>query len=575
MEARENLSSDLVTVIDAEIAADTYSVLIEPDQTYIGLAYDRENRTIVYSVSYINPEAGLHTNSTGFRLWSGVNAIASGATYDPYNYRNYSLMTRGLDDDVVTRWDSYDSTSLVPNGIGGSDGTARRFIESAGGEPQTPKLCDPRTRDVACHMVSNGAPTCRIEFLRFSDSYKKTLSPYIPDGNRHLELAGCTANWWIVGDLGKIGSSYAWQFIPRVRRADEVTADKKLSYGEIDTPAGLADCDAFRWAFDSDGTMWFVGWTAAVGGVQYTLWRMPTPAVIANPATVGAFTEETPWGASDGMNTGTSIYDNTVPGRRNAVILYHMPADSRLVALNKLYSGGMDPTGGYGDFKLNATEIQLPGLAYSTTSGFVTGYMDAAWQPSATLPTTGYAVLDVWEADQADLAYHDHTFTNANYTDRWLAFSVLPIVAGVVGTQDPAATSTDPIKGGTKVVFARYSFAGAAPELLTFIDEAGWDAAYTTYATAISNTNVVRASFSTYVELNSEYYDFGIYDAESNAFWFGGKSDPNMWSLDADFTDRGTGTGGPFSENPPFLRLSFGEAAFTSQVMSHAWIGRP
>lgn len=550
--ATENLSPDLAAIVAAEIAAGpAVTTYIQPTQNNLGLCYDRENRTLVYSVCVIDPNVTPQVNATGHLLWSGVNSILAGANYDPFEAKNFSIMTKSLDTGAVTRFDAWDVNSLVPAGIGGSDGTARRFVEAEAATPQLPKLCDPRTRNVWSHHTTTlGALTCLIYEFRFAEGYKQTISPYKPDANRHLELGGITDNWVLIGDLGKVGVGFDWQFLPRVRQADEVAADFLLSYGQSDEPVPLSEWFERR-AFSADGTMWFFG-RATFGAMDHGLWSLPMPPVVVNPVAPAAIAAVTPWGAANGPNTGAANYATRNTANDNSIIAQYQFTADRLVLLNKFYPNDKLPaaTTDPADFRMHATYVQLPGLGFVTHADFVTGFMDANWNPSPVNPGNGYAVCDCWEADQADLAAHSFHFTNADYERRWLAFSVIPIVGGVLAAPYPGTNK--PIAGGTHVVFAQYDFS-AAPQLVAlegrlFTDEGLWDARYPAYGAAIGTTSVVFGSFATDL-FNFTIYDQGVFDPVRKGWWWSGANTfAHFWKLNPAFTPRQPYMVDPYSQ---------------------------
>ncbi len=562
MEARENLDSALVTVVDDMIAAGSgVTSGIKVSQFYPGLSYDRVRRQIIYSVCYVADADGpTWTNNTGFGLYSGIHTINAGADYNEYRYKNFSIMVHDLDSETVTRHDCWSSTSAVPNGIGPSDGTYRRFVEADFDTSQVFKLVDPRTGNVWSHHTSDptSSPTrsCLIYEFRLSEDYAQTISPYVPDGNRHLEMFGINDDWVLVGDFDKTTNNvYDMQLLPRVRTADEVTADFLLSYADFDAPAATAEMTITS-AMDAEGNLWWFTQTFLDANARvYKLYKleMPTSAPFGGPVVGGGWSDETPWSTAQGPDAASADYRGEGPGLSSTnEVIYH-PGDNTLICLAKIYPTNAYPTpsSDVADFAIGATFVDLGDLSFEQHDAFVSGYMDASWAP-AELAGAAYAVLDCWVLDQ-DLRYHNYEFETVDYDRRWFAFAVMKVEAGVVQGSYLRASPLD--STGAHIVMVEYDFSNSVigPQVARVLDENGWDATYSAYGTAISDANVVMGSLVGYT-LTVPMYDAGFWDEAAQAWWWSGQRAPNFSRFDADYTERAIPT--PYVSEPPFLRLS-------------------
>lgn len=567
MEAKDQLDSALQTIVADEIQAgmgQTYA--IEFSQEYASRAYDRLARKLIYSACDMNTNiTGTDTNDTGFDLYSGLHTINNTASYDISQYKNWFLFTLDIDTDAVVRYDAWTASSIVPNGIGPSTGSHRRFVEADFYTRQVPMLVDPRTGNVWSHHVvaSTGAPfrSCLVYEFRYSESYAQTISPYVPDGDRHLELFGITQNWVYIGDYGKdTAARYTLELLPRVRTSDEITADYLLSYASFEFPSAL-DSAAIRTAITSDGSLYFLAMNSGTGSARdYLLYKFtqPTSAPFGGPVVGGGFTDETPWTSSTGPNTNAGNYRGWSGSFQNSNIMMYQPAGNILTCITKLLprqkhpSASTDPL----DLAFDCTYVDLDASTFDYHPAFVTGYMTLAWQPTTDPNDAAYAVLDCSEHD-LDLAFHDYDFSAVtNYQKRWFSFMVLPVVDGaIVGSYNGAA----PFDSASYRVLVEYKFVyGSAPTVTRVVPEKSWDDVYTTYAAAISDTSVVNASMATMTTGGDPnmnyYYDGGVWDAEREAFWYSGQND-NFWKLDSDYTPRSQNS---IMTNPPFFKLTLG-----------------
>lgn len=566
MESLENLSTDLIAVVDGEIVGGVQTDTIVVASINPGIGYDRVNRRIMYSVGYMPSTDGTATNDTGFDIWTGVHEIADAAAYDQRTYNNFSICAKDVDGGGVTRYDAYDSTSMVPNGIGPSDGTFRRFVEAHITVQQAIKVVDPRTGNVWSHHVSNAtvpSRTCLIYEFRQEDDYALTISPYVPDADIHLELFGINDDWVMIGEQDIQGSLglFTMQLLPRLRTTDEVTADYLLSYAEFAAPGGTVNY-VLASQVAADGNLWWFGQFVDSGPTVYKLWKftMPTSAPFGGPVVGGGWTEETPWVSGAGPDAPAAAYRAQGLTRQPIQVVYNLPEDT-LVATEALYPANLiagastDPN----DFHWNVTYIDLTGGTYTQHDDVVTGYMTAEWVPTADPDEAAFAVVSAYALDP-DLRYHSFEFDTVNYARRWFAFCTRPVVGGVIqgGAYPPGNYFNFT---NMYIVLVEYDFSDAVggPTAVTVYPEAGWDAAYTTYATDIGIDEVVGASFVGY-QSTTNLIDAGFFDETGPAWWSSGFN-TNFWAFDADTQPRED-----YMQQPPFLRLSLGDVTPTVEA---------
>lgn len=539
---------------------------------YVGTSFDPLNREIFYSTCWSQTGSTV-ANTTGFPIWTGVHNIASPGNYNELTYNNFAILKVNVDTFAVTSFSAYDSASTVPNGIGGSTGTSRRFVEAAAEQFQGIKIVDPRNRGVWSHHFAPTTRTCLIYNFRFEDDYALTLSPYVPSANRHLELFGITDDWVYVGDSGKdTAGFYTLELIPRVRTAAETAADFLLSYASFEMPSP-ADDYYLRSCLAGDGRMFVLGRNFNAVTNAYRLWRFdpPTSAPFGGPVVGGGWTEVTPWAVATGPNTLSATFDG-LTGRKNLAACYWLRAPEVAVCLS-LYTPrnhtpvSTDPL----DFHYQCTYFRPSDGAWSYAGDFVSGYMTAAWTMTADPMAAAWAIIDdrpVREFDNyRDFNSYDYSADIPGDDDslRTFLFQCRPVLAGAVG--GPTTRHA---------ILAQYRFAyGVAPALVRKIDERGWDDAYPAYGAAITNTNVVEASMND-PAVDDPPPDFlndnGLSPAGEDVWWFSGQS-YDFFEFNATFTNRLAGGAGWVS--PPLLRLS--AAASGSGRRAYVWsqIGAP
>lgn len=84
-------------------------------------------------------------NTTGHTLWTGQQAIANSAFYDGTLLRNHSTMVKDLATDVVTRYDAWSASALVPSGAGGGALLTGTITAPGSGYPNTTYFSVPLT----------------------------------------------------------------------------------------------------------------------------------------------------------------------------------------------------------------------------------------------------------------------------------------------------------------------------------------------------------------------------------------------------------------------------------------------
>lgn len=439
-----------------------------------------------------------------------------------------------------------------------SDGTWQRFVEAE--YSSIPQLVDPNTGDTWIHVDSfDGKFVCTVYCFRMSDSYAQIISPLLPvNPHAHMEPIGITNNWTYVkeetGTLTPVPSNNHIALTPRTFQAQETTNDFLLTYAYFDYPTifnNMIDANAFVFTQNQNFYAIYSAWQDFGGGTvaarDYRLFRFdePSSAPFGGPVVGGGFTEVTPWGPATGPNTNAAnyVYTQFVPTTSYLVqneIDYYFPVTNQLGLISKFMSwqtqfSSTDPTGTFFDL----TYFDIGGATFDYHHAFVTGYMNANWTPGNS-GTAAYVVIDALDMNM-HLKENSYVFPGVDYTKRWLSF----IVQKYSGSFTPNINNWH-------IVFVQYQFAyGSSPTVLKVIDEDGWDAAYTAYATAIGNTNVVWNSTGAHNQ-DAEQNPTGIYDDAAGTFWWGGQ-DYNIWQLNPPiWTQREH-----FDVTGPLLKLSF------------------
>jgi hypothetical protein len=126
MEAKENYDPAHVTSI---AALTTYTgTFMNTDQNYQGIQWDPVRRNLMYMYTGEHPDHCRLTNTTGHTLWDGRHYRARRGRH-PSTQFNTSVGVKNIDTEAVTFYSNYNVANVVPNGIGGSDGTFRRFTQ--------------------------------------------------------------------------------------------------------------------------------------------------------------------------------------------------------------------------------------------------------------------------------------------------------------------------------------------------------------------------------------------------------------------------------------------------------------
>lgn len=555
MEAKENYPAARIADLPT-----WHSRFVETSE--LGISYDHRRRKMLYTGLFA--ENDPTTNDTGFTLWSGVNTISPGDTYETGSHhfnKDVSIIEVDFDTGVVVEYPVWSADNLVPAGIGGGDGTWRRFVtDFTTSGASLPLVINPHNHDV---WVS--AESCELYQFRYEDSFQQVISPFFPviDTDNFVKTVGITEDYVYAYELNFVDlSGDPFYMIPATITSDEVTADQKLAYA---TYSGFPDHNSQFWAsaVDGDKNLWILS-ASLTGTRDYKLLKFTPPVSISypTPPVGGGFTDVTPWGSSTGPNTDVSSYASSTyysgtSFQGSANVVMYLPASGQLAMVTKLFkqdAGSSDQA----NTRFDCTYVTIAGMSFDYHKGFVGGYMTAEWAVTSDPSAAAWAPQDFKEHNQY-LSFSDYTYAGMNYARRAFLFSCLPVVGGVVSSDLADLHS----------IIVIYDFInGSAPTLVQMVDEQGWDDTYTDYATAISNTNVVEQSMQPKTASpgvpDQPYLDTGLWDADTNTFWWSGLQ-RNMYKLDSTFTYRDS----YFPEVlPPLLRMSFNVPETLSGVIS-------
>jgi hypothetical protein len=234
--------------------------------------------------------------------------------------------------------------------------------------------------------------------------------------------------------------------------------------------------------------------------------------------------------------------------------MVQLPQTGDIALVSKLLSrdysgGGADPT----HFRVDCTYYNIADATFDYHQNIVYGYMDADWLPT-TVDQAKWLVKDFLEFDN-DLECSDYLH-DVDYTVRRLMFVCNEMADGLEVT------------GSSAAVFVDYRFVyGAAPEIVQFVSEAGWDRKYPDYAEEIEQVEVVAGSLPSISDSSDADYlaynakDNGIWDRENEAMWLSGDQ-PQFCKFDSEFVARYDQSVGAWSSSTtaassPFLRLAF------------------
>lgn len=548
MLALENYDAANIALIDSE----TNPFWSLTDQTYVGFAYDRAQGFLVYSVGL---SAETPTNDTGFHLYDGTDVINPGDPFDGEYYKNYHIARKSVSTGAVTFYDCYAGGTIVPNGIGPSDGTYRMVVNGDAQGLNVPKLVDPRTGNVWDHHNGASGPLgCSVYLFRQEDSFKQIILPLAgPMGAApFMTPVGISDDWVYVVEY-QPSSFNTLVLTPRTIQSEETAAAQLLDYATFTYPLDMGTYWS-RQCMASTQNMYVFG-AEKSGTRNYRLFKFeePTSAPYGGPTIGGGFTDISPWSSGTGPNSDSADYTHDgsyiYTGRSNKNLLYYLPDTDQLVCISKLFPQDHEPQNhDPALLKFDCTMVDLGGGTFNFYEAFVTGYMTSSWTTSETGLADGYVVWDCREVD-ADLNENTFLFEGVAYQDRWLFFSV---EKGATWTGNTA---------NEHIVIVKYRFSyGAAPQVLQVIDEDGWDAAYTAYATAIGNANVVAQSLTPNLADEIDTYDNGIWIPDQEAWYWSGQGDiydiqtSPMFKLDAAFEPRASLTN---AVSAPFLKLVY------------------
>lgn len=555
MEAVENWDAAQA----AEFGGNVFPDLGHASQMLMGRGYDPVRGKIMYILTDAPIETT--TNPTGYTLWDGFDSIAGGASFDNGLYLNLSIAALDTTTKAVTRYDGYTSTSMVPSGIAGSDGTWRRMIGSQAEEEQTPLITDPRTGNVWFHTDAD----CKIYMTRLEDDYALTISPFVGGASDHFEIFGITDDWVYIGDAGKVGDFYTLELIPRVRTAPETAADYLLSYASFNASWSVSNQIVFGSCLSTDGKLYVLTLDSVPAQWSFQLYEFTPPdsAPFGGPVVGGGWANVTPWGSGtgpNGLSVDTANYFATVEDNTVATPLY-LKSEGTVVLLTTYATG--DPA----EYHLQLSYYK-PGGGYTFKGDLVSRYMSASWEIVATAAEAAWEVghdtgeiiscvrpFDTWR----DFNSYDY---GDDDSERWFYFSTKPVAGGV--TQ--AAFSG---------VFVKYRFAEPDDAVVVqVIDSALWNAGQPDYATAIGTDYVVDASqplITAPIGGSPPAKDVGV--STDGAFWMCGQN-ANFYQFDSPtYTNRQAN-----DINPPFLWLQYGEPTppvITYRCMVSTRIGKP
>lgn len=304
---------------------------------------------------------------------------------------------------------------------------------------------------------------------------------------------------------------------------------------------------------------------------QYRLQKFtePSSAAAYQSATVGGgFTDITPWGVSNGPNTslGSNTWNSYVGYINNSMIGY-LPSSNNLWIVTKVWGSdlndGLRNSTTWGQTRIDATYVNLTGNTFDYHTSWLTGYLlidnTTGAITNSNLANGNYALQQIIELD-TDIGYHSYDFSqspvNFDYTKRWFFLALYPISGGVY---TPPGTPDNP---ANRTLLIQVQFVpGSAPTILQTIWDTGWNSAYTSYATAIGNPNVVTASANN-TEQGIQFFtiDSGVTESTNTAWWWGGQTNTGaMYNLNPAWASRaGIATGSGIGIAQPFLRMSLG-----------------
>lgn len=540
------------------------------DTQLIGYGFDRVRREIVYSAVICQP-GSPPTNTSGHTLWDGQTSVAPAAAFTAspgtpnaqVSNWNYWLARKNIDTGTVTFYQAYDVNQLVPAGIGGGDGTWRRYVSDTNVLDEYPILSNPRNGDAFVHQQS-----CDVYQFRRADSYAMAISPLRPVGaaTNALIPQGMNGTWvYITESVGVTENLY---LVPPSFTADEIAADKKLIYATFALPSGY-DNRSFWTAIDNDGDLWaFSAEYTGVGNFQLHKFVQPSAFAYPTPPVDGGFVSKTGWTTTTGPNIGATGASSGAEDSTGRPFAFFNAGRTELQLLACTFDSDYavsDPT----NPSVVHTWYRLADDTWGSTL-IAKGYMTASFQMTNDPNAAAFAITGRIYAHDRDLD-QDNYFADRYYLSRWLFFEVLDVTAGVVNASD------------VRLVLVQLTWnASGAPTVSAVIDEkSAWDAAYTAYGTAISNSRVVYASIWKAEDgaiANFLGFDVGIYDPDGSpkawywsGFGLGGAVPYNMFELDAAFSGRAAHT----YANAPILKLSLANTAHAKRSFVWSTIGHP
>lgn len=193
MEVLENYNSTWATDIDSGSPLPTINGM--QDKINTGVRFDPVRRKIMYAMFMY--DTSPETNTTGFTLWDGLAPIVNGASYTSREQKCQWMAEKDIDTGAVTFYNNYDSSKLVPNGIGP---TAIGYLDFNDGDIMSPGD-NIVLNGVTWTFVASGATGNQTNI---QGDYLSTLTQLSWDLNNSTN-ASLTPAYYTAGNLGPAG----------------------------------------------------------------------------------------------------------------------------------------------------------------------------------------------------------------------------------------------------------------------------------------------------------------------------------------------------------------------------------
>lgn len=509
MEAKENYDATNAAIVDAG----NFPTPNLTDTYMLGHSFDAVNRELVYAAIISRPEVGGDViNDSGFTLWDGLNAIAPS---DPIGFQdenwNFWLARKNIDTGVVTFYEAYNAANLVPAGIGGGDGTWRRYVsDTSASGGNTPILTDPRTGNAWVRMQS-----CDLYLFRRSDDYSHIISALRPTGNVNNAVvpAGINDTWTFAIEIANFSPQDRANvyMIPREVTAAETAADNLLAYATFPLGAEWYASFGYKWcsAVDDAGDMWLLS-NNDQGVGNFKLWKFTQPSafVYPTPPVDGGVTDKTDWTSTTGPNLGSVAGDTTSlnnASNQNRSFLCFDAGRTVLQCLSTLpISRVVSVPDDLAQSSITHTWFNTGDETWGSTI-IAQGYMTADFQMTGDFTEAAFAI-DGYVIPTNPYLDKDNFYDADKYGFRWFFVRVCSVNTGTgaINVNDK------------RFVLVKMTWNAAGPPTITpFYDEAlTWDPVYPDYATAIGKDQIIQASTQVFGKV--EAY---VFDPANNAFW--------------------------------------------------------